>query len=521
MSNRRHFLRQIAGAGIALPVLSGLYPITAFAQKVEHSPFMRLSSASSDRVMVIVRLFGGNDGLNTLVPYHNDLYYTARKRGSSADVSIPAEEVLPLHDRNTLGFHPGCAPLSELYTEGKIAIVQNVGYPQQNLSHFRSTDIWLSASDADVFEASGWYARYLEDKFPDYPDVLPPDPYAIELGTNLGTALVGKRSMTGIALHEVSLIPDQLDPLHSRGKLVDGQIEYIREVSRQSNVFLHSLSAAQEREPGNVYGYPDNSSLAEGLARIARLIASGLQTQLYIVNLDGFDTHHNQRVLHGHMISVVADAIYAFQRDIEALGVADRVCLMTISEFGRRVESLGLGTDHGAAAPLFVVGNGVKPGIIGHDPDLDDLDPDGNLKMEFDFRQVYASVLGQWLGASDDDIYGTALPRYFEQLPIFKQGTTRATEPDGQASVSGIRLRECYPNPASSHVTVAIERRDRETTGYLVLFGSDGKRVLKRELGQNEQELRLNLRSVVPGSYTLAVIADGAIGDSRLIQIVR
>ena len=205
---RRIFLQKLAASGIILPVTMGFPRLRAYAKVPEGSQFMQLAAMNSDKITILLRLAGGNDGLNTVVPYTNSEYYKLRQSG---EVFIKPEEVLPLKGSSTMGLHPALAPLQTLYNENKVAIIQNVGYPNQNFSHFRSTDIWLSGTDANVYESSGWYGRFLEEVYPDYPDVLPKDPFAIELGTYLSSTLIGRHNNMGIAVGSLDYVPGQPD----------------------------------------------------------------------------------------------------------------------------------------------------------------------------------------------------------------------------------------------------------------------------------------------------------------------
>ncbi len=499
---RRSFLRHLGSAGLVLPITLRAQNVTAFAQTMGASPFARAAFGEQDRVIVILRLFGGNDGVNTVVSYHDESYYKARTEGG-ADVSVRPEFVLPLPDSATLGFNENLVRLQQLYREGKVAVVQNVGYPNQNLSHFRSTDIWLTASDPDRFQASGWYARYLEHRYPEYPDLLPSDPYAIELGTTLGLSLVGQRHDMGIALFDLSYVPERPDPgdpvLLSR----DEEELYLRQLQQQVNVFSGSILDASARAPENMV-FPTDTTLGRDLATVARLIAGGLGTQMYVVNIDGFDTHHNHRARHNQMLGHLGECIYRFQRDLEAFGIDHRVTTMTISEFGRRVTTVGNGTEHGAAAPMFVVGSGVNGGLIGHDPDMDDLDGDGSLKMEFDFRQVYASVLGQWFGASDREI-DAALPRQFAQLPIFKHGG--ASSALGAAAASALVLGQSVPNPAHESAMIPFDGVPGGAGAVLALYRLDGQRVLVLPVMPGERSVTVDTRALPSGTYLYELVA--------------
>jgi len=501
---RRTFIQRLAGTGVIVPVALGFPRLRAFAKAPSGSLFAKLGMAANDNVMVMIRLAGGNDGLNTMVPYTNDTYYTARKAGTADDLSIAASSVLKLPGYDTLGLHPSLAALLPLYAEGKMTVVQNVGYPNQNLSHFRSTDIWLSGSDWNVYQNSGWYARYLEELYPDYPDVLPAEPFAIELGTYLSTTLVGEQQNMGIAVADLSYVPGQPDPDPVRATHAGEEEAYVREVMRQSNIFANSIIAAAGRQTTNMVPYP-TGSLSAGLAAIARLIAAGMKTQMYIVNVGGYDTHTNQLATQATLHQNLADAVAAFQRDLEAFQIDNRVCLMTVSEFGRRVASNGTGTDHGSAAPLFVFGSGVIGGILGSDASLTDLEGPGNIKMEIDFRQVYASVLAQWYGAADDQLT-PALPREFQQVPIFDP-LSPGSVGTGTTAAHGVTLGQNVPNPASVTTTIPFERL--RSDGHLTLYSLDGRRFLAHEVEAGQSSLSLNVTALPAGTYLYELDVDG------------
>lgn len=498
---RRTFIQRIASAGVMLPAVAGLSPLRAFAHSAGSSPFRRLDTEENDRAIVVIRFFGGNDGLNTLVPFRDDRYYRLRGAGTEFDLSIATKSIVPIDGCDTLAFHPSFAPIADLYNEGKVAIIQNVGYPNQNLSHFRSTDIWLSASDAEVYDTSGWFARYLEERYPEYPAVLPYDPFAIELEGYLGTTLVGRRTEMGTTLNDLTFIPERPEESGTTATRGETEERYIIEIERQSNIFMNALLAAEERQRTNMVTYPgDGNLLAAQLARVARLIAAGLRTKMYIVNVDGFDLHNRQIPRHEWLLKYCADAMIAFQRDLEAFKVDHRVSTITISEFGRRVVPNGTGTDHGAAAPLFAFGGGVIGGILGHDPDLDDLDANGNLKMEFDFRQVYASVLGGWLGAADSEISAGALPRRYEQLPIFK--SLIASHPRNPLGVGAN-----YPNPATTSTTIPIGGTRSEVR--VTLIGADGRVARVEHQVPTNGAITLDLHGIPPGAYIYEIASQG------------
>jgi len=511
---RRTFIQRLAATGIVLPVAMGFPRVRAFAKAPAGSPFMRLLSASNDHVIVLIRLAGGNDGLNTIVPYENDLYYNARSVDSLA---IAKSEVVKLSDSSTMGLHPSLAPIGELYEEKKVSIVQNVGYPNQNLSHFRSTDIWLSGSDWDVYDNAGWYAKYLEELHPDYPEVLPSDPFAIELGTYLSTTLIGEKNNMGVAVADLSYVPGQPDPDPVNATHEGDEEAYIREIARQSNVFSNAIIAAAAKQTTNMATYPANNTLATALAAIARLIAAGLQTQMYIVNVGSYDTHSNQLAQQGALHQAFADAVNAFQRDMEGFSLDNRVCTMTVSEFGRRVVSNGTGTDHGSAAPLLVIGSGVIGGLVGNDPDLADLEGPGNLKMQYDFRQVYASVLGQWFGASEDQIAPQALPRHFDQLPIFRTQPSDVSYVDASAS---LQLGQNYPNPAFNGTTIPIDGVVDGVRARFSISDLAGRELFSQNVTPGQRSIYFDTRALSPGNYVY-VLSAGTVRRTRSMTVVR
>lgn len=493
---RRKFIQRLASTGIVLPIAFGFPRMRAFGQSPKGSPFMRLAAAENDHVFVIIRLAGGNDGLNTLVPYTNDLYYQAR---TIDDLSIAPGEVLKLSGSDTMGLHPSFSPLLDMYNSGKMSVVQNVGYPGQNLSHFRSTDIWLSGSDYNVFDNAGWYAKYLESRYPDYPEVLPESPFAIEFGTYLSTTLIGEENNMGVAVGDLSYIPGLPGTEDLENTKAGEEEAYVREVIRQSNVFSNAILDAYVAGPDNTGRYTDASgNLGQGLAAVARMIAGGLETKMFILNVGGYDTHTGQAEIHANLLSQLGSAIREFQDDLEQLGLAERVCGGTISEFGRRVASNGTGTDHGSAAPMFFFGNGVLGGIIGHDPDLADLEGPGNLKLQYDFRQIYASILGQWYGASDEEI-APALPHEFEQVPIFRAQASSIYENDGVAA--GFSVGQSIPNPASGPVTVPVSGVLSGMETRFSLYSADGREILSRRVMAGQTTVELNVSGLPPGTY--------------------
>ena len=383
--------------------------------------------SDTDRVLVIVRLDGGNDGLNTVVHYQNDDYYHARPT-----LGIPANEarVNKLDDEH--GFHPSLTGFKQLHDEGRFLTIQGVGYPNPDRSHFRSTDIWMTASDSNEFLSTGWLGRYLDAVNPDFPNTLPEHPLAIDIGPVLSLALIGKGGGMGIALRD----PREFSSLVNLGnQIIDDnhvptpagfELDFIRQVNRESIQYSDELRTASDMGR-NQAEYPD-TTLAGQLALIARLIAGGMQSRVYLVSQRGYDTHSNQLGRHETLMTDLNDAILAFQNDLTMLGLDKRVLGMTVSEFGRRVKENGsAGTDHGTSAPVFLFGSEVTPGLMGSDPNFRDVDGRGDFFHQYDFRQVYASVLNQWFNLPESVSTGI-LPSATDLLPIIRPVRTDASD---------------------------------------------------------------------------------------------
>ncbi len=512
--DRRKFIQRVASTGIVLPITFGLPRMRVFGQSPTADPFARIAAAENDRVYVMIRLAGGNDGLNCVVPYTNDLYYSSRMAGTAEDLSIAADSVVKLDGSGTLGLHPSMAPIADLYADGKFKIVQNVGYPGQNLSHFRSTDIWLSGSDFNVFDNAGWYAKYLEAKYPDYPDVLPDAPFAVEFGNFLSTTLIGEKNNMGVALGSLDYIPGLPEDQDLADTKAGEEEAYVREIIRQSNIFSNAIIASYVVGPDNSARYTTASGgLGQSLAAIGRLIAGGLDTRLYILNVGGYDTHTQQTGRHATLLAELANAIAEFQNDCEELGIADRVCGGTVSEFGRRVRSNGTGTDHGSAAPMFFWGNGVEGGIVGDDPNLVDLEGPGNVKLQYDFRQLYASILGQWFEATPEQI-GPALPDDFDQLPIFRT-TTGVEERDRVAA--GFNVGIPQPNPASTTTTIPVEGIRAGMEARLTIYSIAGEAVLSRPVTAGSRSVNVDVSTLPAGPYHYALAAGSLRRSGQMI----
>lgn len=508
---RRKFITRTLQAGALLPLLgSGLV-----ARPLRGGLFRR-SADASDNVLVLINLNGGNDGLNTVVPINDTVYHTARPT-----IKLSASETLAITDG--LALHPQLGATKELFDQGDCAIVSSVGYPEQNRSHFRSTDIWHTASDANKIVATGWLGRYLEASHPEYPATLPQSPFAIQIASSATLALQGTSGSMGIAIDNpdrfynlakgLSVPPDPVP-----ATLAGPELEFVRSVIEQSNQYSTKIQSAMVDGTTNAtYG---SDSLASQLKVVARLINGGLETGIYVVTLGGFDTHFGQTPLHAQRMAQLAGAVKSFLDDVAVAGHADRVAVMTYSEFGRRLNENGsAGTDHGAAAPLFVMGKSVLGGsVIGGAPSLTDLDSRGDIKYMHDYRQVYASVLRDWLGFSSTDT-ATILGGEFDRLPIFPEATVDVTDAS-DARRAGMLLEQNAPNPASSGTTIRF-KLPSAGRAELILYTADGRRIsslLDRTLTASEQTLTLHTDSIPSGTY-LYTLRSGRYSLTRTMVI--
>lgn len=387
--NRRNFLRNTGF------VAAGSLFVPAFMKPFEA---MALDELSLYKNLVVVQLSGGNDGLNTVVPFGNDIYYQKRK-----GIAIKPEDVIKLNDMQ--GLNPNMAALQEIYDQGWMTILNDVGYPNPDRSHFRSMDIWQTGSDSNQFLSTGWIGRYLDSncqicKFP-YT--------AIEVDDSLSLALKGQ-TKKGIALKDpAALFRNTNDPFfktmlqNDKEHLDEDNLGYLYKTmieTSSSASYIQNTSKVYQSK----YTYP-TSGFANQLKTVSKFISSGLKTRVYYVSLSGFDTHVNQNQQQGNLLKQYSEGMAAFLKDLKSNNKLEDTLVITFSEFGRRVEqNASNGTDHGTANNMFVFGGRLKKqGIYNSAPNLSDLDT-GDLKYQLDFRQVYGTILDKWLDVNNADI---------------------------------------------------------------------------------------------------------------------
>jgi len=385
---RRDFIQQTA-----LTAVGGLL-VPSFLKAFEYGRGI----TEQGKILVIIQLSGGNDGLNTVVPYTNDIYYQSRP-----SIAIDKTQVLRLND--DLGFHPALPKMKQLYDEGLLSIVNSVGYPNPDRSHFRSMDIWHTASNANEYLTTGWLGRYLDNQC----NGNCPSYHAIEVDDTLSLVLKGEKTKA-MALQQ----PEKL--------YKSTQVPFVKVLSQQT-VDEHSpasylyktlaetvssaeyiYSKAKVQKSSSTYG---GGELGNRLKTVAELILSGVPTQVYYLSIAGFDTHIRQTDTHQRLLSNYDEAVSSFVQDLKSNGLLDKVMIMTFSEFGRRVaQNASNGTDHGTANNVFLIGKNLKKaGFYNKASQLTNLD-DGDLVHEIDFRRIYADLLKKWLNVDSRQILG-------------------------------------------------------------------------------------------------------------------
>jgi uncharacterized protein (DUF1501 family) len=404
IATRRDFLTQglgVVGVGSMLP---NFLVQTALAAPA--------TAENDQRVMVVIQFAGGHDAISALVPYGHEEYAKARQATRITD-----DEVLKINDE--LGLHPNLKGWKELLDEGAFAAVPGVGYPNTNYSHFTATEIWFAADPRGREAGAGWVGRACDAQYGDKRDELP----MIAVGTEKAPLSLTGRQQAAVCFNDPQTFRyrgDRNDPkrteLYRKLSLttpesMKGNLDWVSQVSVTAN----EASEEVRRLAGSYKAkaeYP-STSLGRNMQVIAGLISGGLKTRVYWTSIGGFDTHRGQRLRHDSLMTQINDAVVAFQKDLTQQGQAERVLTLTMSEFGRRVKENGSeGTDHGAAASMFLFGPKLKPGIHGEHPSLTDLQGGGggSLKHTTDFRSVYGTILDKWLGVSSEAVLGEKFP---------------------------------------------------------------------------------------------------------------
>jgi len=449
LRTRREFLRTtMLGSALSWTVPAFLANTFAALHSDAADSATQITTGKDAAILVVLQMAGGNDGLNTVVPYANDFYHRARPK-----IGLSADKILKLND--SVGFHGALTGFKSLYDEGNLAVVQGVGYPNPNRSHFRSTEIWQTASDSDKVEKYGWLGRYFDNACSGSDPAI-----GVTIGNQLPQSFFAKRPRgicfsnpqnyrfmaNGSAAEEsykklnelemsaplpdggptndvAAVTPDDTaNSGGSIGMLASGMpmqggkaVDFIERTALDAQMSSDEVRNVAARVQNQAV-YPA-SVLGNSLKLVAKLIGGGLPTRIYYVSQGGYDTHTNQAGTQQRLLQDLGDSVKSFVDDLKAQGNLQRVLVMTFSEFGRRVaENANSGTDHGAAAPMFIVGNKVKAGLLGKYPGLAPEDLfQGDIKYNVDFRNVYAGVLENWLKTKSEPILG----KRFEPLQFF------------------------------------------------------------------------------------------------------
>ena len=519
---RRAFLRQTGGA-FTLPFLLNGLPLSALASS---SLFSQMEE--SDRALVIIQLNGGNDGLNTLIPL--DQY--DRLANARSNILVPEGQITPLTD--TLGLHPAAGSLKTLYEDARLCLVQSVGYPEQNRSHFRSTDIWTSGSPADETWTSGWIGRYFERQFPDYPEGYPnadhPDPFAITMGHVVSQTCQGSATNFSLTLDDpfaLRSLPGD-DEAQLPNTAYGEELAFLRTSIAQTNAYSEVISEAAERGTNKVT-YPENNPLANQLRNVALLLSGGIKTKVFVVSIGGFDTHANQVVegepitgIHAELLTALSQAIEIFQSDLRLAGLEEKVIGMTFSEFGRQIRSnASLGTDHGSAAPLMLFGSCIRAGIVGENPPIpEEVQPQEGVPMQYDFRDIYGSVLKDWFGVDESEIRQMLHPD-FQYIPIVQGCTTTQTDDaGGRISFQPNIKANVFPNPFREQTRIALHSKGEwmKVSIYNAL-GNEIKVLSNRQMTSGEHNLHFDAHGLPPGNYYIRIQAANRIKTLPVVKI--
>lgn len=540
---RRDFVRYTAPA-VTIPLFFKGMSLKAMS----NSPILNALSKSAgyvadDRVLVIVQLSGGNDGVNTVLPIDQYAYLSLdNSQGGRSNILIPEAKGLKLEIQGvdqypSTRLSPGLTSFQKLFGEEKLGLVQGVGYQNPNFSHFRATDIWLSGSDENVVETTGWIGRDLDIQYPNYYNNPYKGPLAITMGSVSSNTFLGNMDNYGLAVQ---------DPRSNYGYMAGNndvapnsfhgyELEYVRGVIQTSNEYTASINDAYNRG-SNAVSYP-GTYLAYQLQMVARMISGGLGTKVYLVNAGGFDTHTDQHdhfdASNGYHVNLwkqIGEAIQAFQNDLAAqtdsVGnkLEDKVIGYTFSEFGRTIKSnTTYGTDHGTTGPVFLFGSNINAAMLGKNPEVYNAAGsymESDLPLQFDYRSIYATILHQWFAVPTSDI-DTIFSKTFQDentigqdindlgfhanLPIFKSSFTPRVSAVKENNAVAVHKAN-YPNPFSGETVIPINSEGERIV--VTVYNANGQVVRELASGfyaKGEHELRFSGEGLAKGVYLYKV----------------
>ena len=517
---RRKFLHT-AGSAFSIPFLLNGLPLSA----TNRSSLFNTINPEDDRVLVIIQMNGGNDGLNTIIPL--DQYDGLSKVRSN--ILMPENYVMQVTDQ--VGMHPTMKAFKWMYEKGQLGIVQSVGYPNQNRSHFRSIDIWTSGSPADEFWDTGWLGRHFDEQYQGFPDEYPnadfPDPFAITMGRIVSETCQGSAANFSMTLSD----PFSLSPLLEGTESTTPdtpygrELDFLRTTIAQTNAYSETITVAANKG-NNKAVYPEENGLANQLRNVALLVSGGLKTKVYVCSIGGFDTHANQVDgsdptigEHAMLLNTLSDAVAAFQQDLEMLQIDHRVVGMTFSEFGRQIRSNdSLGTDHGTAAPLMVFGSCVNSSILGQNPEISGQEErQEGVPMQYDFRDVYGSLLMDWFDVPETSIKAMLHPE-FQHLPLVSvcEMTTSTTN----LALEDVALNN-YPNPLTIGTTISFTtEQDWVRLSIFDAIGNELEVLVNKQLSAGTHQINWNASGYPAGTYFYRLqLGNGFHATKRMVKV--
>lgn len=494
---RRSFLSSLGFGAVAGSMMLGGMPVSTFARS---KFFNRLMATDTDRVLILLQLGGGNDGLNTIIPVENDIYYQKRPT-----IAISKQDSILLSD--DIGMHPAMNALESRWGEGQMAVIHNVGYADHSRSHARGTDVWTSGSSANETLGTGWGGRFLVEDNPDLIANPPEYPLGVRIGGsanvfqsefgNLGVTFGGASQFTQF-LEQGGFYAEDSVPQNEFGR----SLSFARKIANSSFKYLESIQTAAD-SAGNLAEYP-NSGLARSLSVVARLIRGGLQTKVFLVSRGGFDTHNMQGGTeggHANLLADVANSVNAFYADLEADNQQNRALTMTFSEFGRTLdENSSNGTDHGSSAPVMVFGP-VVGGQYGAHSDLTELDRSGDPVFSTDYRSIYNSILTDWFGLADNSVQDV-INGDFGNLG-FVDALATSNSRETPSVPDEFKLNQNYPNPFNPTTTISFSV-SRATNVSIKVYDSKGalvRTLMNRQVNSGEHNVAFDAGNLPSGVY--------------------
>jgi len=569
---RRKFLRNVGVAGSGAFTLAGI-PLNLQSKSL--NMFRSVAGSDNDKVLVILQLHGGNDGLNMLIPVEQyDTYYSRR-----ANIAIPAKNgvrkmipldgTLPIADQ--VGLHPDMLAAKKLYDKGKMTFVQGVSYKNNNGSHFRGRDIRFMGGGSDDYYSSGWVGRYLQNDiapkvYPDdYPNSDNKDPLAIELGSEVSLIFHQEGNIpASISLgndpeslarlveelegfEDEGLDPRGTPPEFLRASPYGKEMDWLLGLEDKTEDYAGRLFDVYQKASESSVPYPETypfnapkNSLRNRLTPQLKLIAKlldgggdGVKTKVFLLKLGGFDTHAEQvesydptMGVHAAQLFHITSAMEAFQKDLQERGIEDRVLTITTSEFGRRIASNGsYGTDHGKGAPIMIFGKGVQPGVVGTNPDL----TQSNVEMQHDYRQLYATILQDWMGVDESIVTNSVFYGNFIDGPNEDGGTYTKLPLIGNNLVTSVDdflnrrffLEQNHPNPAGNYTNIKfyVNSSGQLQLSILDMKGRIVKKVLSGYHSQGEYNVPVDLHGIQSGTYIYQISQGEWKASAKMIVI--